>query len=121
MKATIYDLRRYCQNTLCTECKLNGNNKGVDGYYCVDGMMFLEQNYKYLDYINKVVTEWCTSHPVKTRKTEFMKLFPNCILNKEGYPIACVQNYDETVECTNLTRKNNTCGDCQSKFWDKEV
>lgn len=121
MKATIYDLRRYCQNTLCTECKLNGDNEGVDSYYCLDGMMCLEQNYKYLDFINKVVTEWCASHPVKTRKTELMKLFPNCRFGNFGYPSGCVQDYDQTVECQISKNKNNTCGDCKSKFWDKEV
>lgn len=104
MKATIYDLKRYCQNVTCEKCEIFKNDN--DCFYSISS--------DNLDYCNKVIVEWCASHPVKTRKTEFMKLFPNCHLDEAGYPIFCVQNCDGTVVCTR-------CKDCIPKFWDKEV
>ena len=33
-----------------------------------------------------LVEQWSKEHPIKTYKSEFLKLFPNAILLEDGYP-----------------------------------
>ena len=60
-----------------------------------------------------VVEEWAKAHPVKTRLSELLKLFPNAPEQAGGYPDLCVQFFDSTVRCKDSER----CLDCKKKFW----
>ena len=63
----------------------------------------------------EIVQKWSDEHPVKTRQSELLKLFPN--LRYEDYIGYCPIDFDSTFECIAYT----DCDDCQKKFWLKEV
>lgn len=61
----------------------------------------------------RVVEEWAKTHPVKTRLSEFKKLFPNASEKAGGCPDCCVNKFDSTVSC----KDSDTCLECKKKFW----
>ena len=61
----------------------------------------------------RVVEEWAKAHPLKTRLSEFLKLFPNAPEQAGGCPDCCVIKFDSTVSC----KDSESCLDCKKKFW----
>ena len=61
----------------------------------------------------RIVEEWAKKHPVKTRLSEFKKLFPNASEQAGGCPDCCVNKFDSTVRC----KDSDTCLECKKKFW----
>ena len=61
----------------------------------------------------RVVEEWAKEHPVKTRLSEFKKLFPNASVQEEGYIDLCIKFFDSTVNC----KDSKGCHECKKKFW----
>ena len=66
-----------------------------------------------------IVEKWSAEHPVKTRQSEFLKLFPNANL-KEGVLSICPRkisvNSVTEDECGELG-----CSDCEKKYWLAKV
>lgn len=85
----------------CDDCKLN--DEDCRGIYAITPE-FIE-----------IVQKWSDEHPVKTRQSELLKLFPN--LRYEDYIGYCPIDFDSTFECIAYT----DCDDCQKKFWLQEV
>jgi hypothetical protein len=56
--------------------------------------------------------------PVKTRKSEFLKVFPNAEIDEDD-GILCIKPcaIDKSIGCTN----GKGCGDCYRKYWLTEV
>lgn len=71
------------------------------------------------DYV-KGVEEWAKEHPVKTRQTEFIKMFPNVQIRRDGYIDIAPCNLDKEIyeKCSKSSMK---CDECYKKFWGKEV
>lgn len=66
-----------------------------------------------------IVEQWAKDHPVKTRQSEFLKLFPNAkkldgIINI--CPILIDEDYKSTSECL-----GTRCNVCRQLFWNEEV
>lgn len=61
-----------------------------------------------------------TEKPVKTRQSEFLKMFPNAPIN-EGNGILCVYPCDvegaKRIGCAN----GKGCNDCRLEYWLTEV
>ena len=62
----------------------------------------------------RVVEEWTKAHPVKTRLSELVKIFPNYKKDEtySGIPRDCIKIFDQGQSCT-----FSSCLDCQKKFW----
>lgn len=60
------------------------------------------------------VEKWAKVQPVKTRLSEFVKIFPNYKKdeNYSGVPRECIKIFDQGESCT-----FSSCLDCQKKFW----
>lgn len=61
------------------------------------------------------VAKWSDEHSVKTRQREFLKLFPNAMIN-ESDEILCIPPChieDKSIECTN----GKSCDDCRREYW----
>ena len=97
------DFRRMCSSHrgTCTGCKLEGAQCGPKGKDC---------NHEKLI---RVVEEWGKEHPVKTRLSEFLKLFPNASVQAGGCPDFCITEFDSTVIC----KDGEGCLECKKKFW----
>lgn len=68
-----------------------------------------------------IVIKWAKEHPVKTRQSEFLKMFPDAVI-KNGTIAICPQNVcegylpEDGCACT-----STACGLCMKRFWLTEV
>lgn len=67
----------------------------------------------------ELVEQWAKDNPVKTRQSEFLKLFPNA--PKSGRVLnICPQNlnidYMPPKRCENIS-----CSACKTDYWNEEV
>lgn len=65
------------------------------------------------------VIKWAKDHPIKTRQSEFLKMFPNAPKSGRVLDI-CPQNlnieYMPPKRCENIS-----CGACKTDYWNEEV
>ena len=71
-----------------------------------------------------IVEQWSKEHPVKSRQSEFLKMWPDAEIGDDGYPsVAPCQLYkdmkgkDENGVCC----KDCGCAECRRDFWLKEI
>ena len=108
-------LGRLCNNYLCGDnCPLidSCDDESDDGY------------------VRKVqiVEKWAKAHPVKTRQSELLKLFPNMKIDDDtGTLCMCPMNFNpETYKdedkcfCVHM-RDDIHCAECRRDFWLKEI
>lgn len=71
-----------------------------------------------IDFAIKTVQKWSDEHPIKTRQSEFLKVFPNACM-REDCPVLdiCPMSLDKHFSC----EKYITCSDCLRDYWLKEV
>ena len=74
-----------------------------------------------------VVEKWANEHPVKTRQSEFLKMFPNARIESDGMPSICpivvdkrCYNKDDDALCC-FVRDEEKCRKCRCDFWLKEI
>lgn len=65
----------------------------------------------------KFVERWDAEHPVKTRQSEFLKLFPNAQTDS-GCLNACPM---DVFGNTGIDCNKRTCYECKKAFWLAEV
>ena len=109
-KATIFDYARMCKKyvTDCESCplaaKLNGENMDCQ-------TLVLDCPGK----ANEIILKWCEEHPIKTRQSEFLEMFPNAkIIN--GVVTICPKNVETTLGCS-----MKSCEKCSREYWLAEV
>lgn len=68
----------------------------------------------YIEEVVEVVEKWDKEHPVKTRKSALLEIFPTVILSEDGIPIICPQDMGQ-IGC------HTTCEECCKEFWMEEV
>lgn len=102
-------LRRLCESKgKCTECPLLNKEES----YCI------VDTGEYAEKAVQIVEQWAKKHPVKTRQSEFLKMFPNAVIDEDD-GILCIRpcDIDERIGCTN----GKGCDDCYRKYWLAEV
>ena len=103
-KATIYDYKRVCDSFDCGECPLAGYSS------CIVSMT------DDTDKANEIIIKWCDKNPIKTRQSEFLKMFPNANIT-DGYIRGCPKEFDTTMEVD----CQKSCCDCRKEYWGEEV
>ena len=64
------------------------------------------------------VEQWAKDHPVKTRQSEFLKMFPGASVSDGTLDIRpCI--IEKTVKCIALEGKD--CDNCRREYWLEEV
>lgn len=97
----------------CGDCPLNKINN-TDNINCFDRHCEEEAV--------AIVEKWSAEHPVKTRQSEFLKMFPNATLNPMNNmtigisPCKVDTKYEPHAGCDEML-----CSDCQREYWHKEV
>lgn len=105
-KATIFDYARMCKfYDDCSICPLGESN-------C---HMLISEN---PDKANEIILNWCKEHPIKTRQSEFLKMFPNARVNTNGILDVCPKIVNIKNKCTTTVKK---CGECCKDYWLTEV
>lgn len=104
-------VNRMCKNKDCNEYPVYKNNT-----CCMIG--FDDDSTKSIEETVSKVEQWAKDHPVKTRQSEFLKLFPNAVIDEDN-GILCIKPcvIDESIGCTN----GKGCDDCCRKYWLTEV
>ena len=107
-------VKRLCKNQGCDGCPVCKNNT------CMV-MLMARMNGASDESIEETISkveQWAKDHPVKTRQSEFLKLFPNAAIGEDD-GILCIKpcTIDESIGCTN----GKGCDDCYRKYWLAEV
>lgn len=68
----------------------------------------------------RIVEEWYSAHPRKTRQSVFLEQYPNARVTAKGivniWPCEVEKNMQDVVYCNSLS-----CADCRREFWTQEV
>lgn len=64
-----------------------------------------------------IVEKWLAEHPIKTRQSEFLKMFPNAQTLRNGALVVCPKVID--LECG--INCNKSCRDCRKEYWLEEI
>lgn len=92
-----------CENK-CSNCPLCSNNNG-EGLFCPDFEMY------YPEKAVKAVQKWSDEHPLKTYLSEFLKNYPNVLLDDNGIPtVGCP--YRLGLISADECEKNHSCVEC---------
>lgn len=112
-------LRRLCKmQKICNEClygcplRLNGDC--IAGL-CDDGLCDGAEK------AAQIVEQWSKDHHVKTRQSEFLKMFPNAQMSADGDVIWMCPKYISYDYRPEENCHEISCGDCKRKFWLTEV
>ena len=71
------------------------------------------------DGVVAVVEQWAQDHPFKTRQSEFLKMFPNAVIENDGILHISPCNIDKEIECVCVNEES--CDDCRREYWLSEV
>ena len=106
------EMNRMCNGSNCCECPLftKNNGKAVE-------CEVLEE--RYAEEAVTIVEKWSKEHPVKTRQSEFLKVFPNASLNELGSLTICPMDADKNQRCPE--KSGARCMDCRREYWLAEV
>lgn len=103
-------LRRLCRSKIkCSECQLLNKEESC----CITDIG------EYAEKAVQIVEQWSKDHPIKTRQSEFLRMFPNAMIN-ESDEILCITPCNiegESIGCPN----GKSCGDCRREYWLTEV
>lgn len=67
-----------------------------------------------------IVEQWAKNHPVKTRQSEFLKMFPHANINSFTDTF-CVAHFDKTKTCKASAPTDEMCEKCRDAYWNEEV
>lgn len=70
-----------------------------------------------------IVERWAKEHPRKTRRSEFLKLFPAAKVDIDSIPVICPKDVCVRFRCC-VNPDEMACGqcrDCRKKYWLEEV
>lgn len=106
-KATIYDFARMCNKMgTCCDCPMGHKMCNLRA-----------MNKDTLDKANEIILKWCKEHPINTRQSEFLKMFPNAPLVDEVINICPnIIDIQYNVDCDEFS-----CEQCKKSYWLAEV
>lgn len=107
---------RLCKNQGCETCPIG--KKG----YCMVGID--NNSVKNIEETILKLEKWAKDHPVKTRQSEFLKLFPNADMQRIHTLFLCVM--DQTIRPTRCVKYGSfsspkKCVECRNDYWNEEV
>ena len=71
-----------------------------------------------------IVEQWAKEHPVKTRQSEFLKMWPDAEISDDGLPSIAPCQLDVRFvqgESQDDCEDREVCGKCRRDFWLKEI
>lgn len=104
--------------TVCRLCKSKGHCSECPLRNKEDGSCIVNRS-EHAEKAVQIVEQWAKDHPVKTRQSEFLKMFPNA--HKSGRVLdICPQTLN--IEYMPLKRcENISCSACKTDYWNEEV
>lgn len=102
-------VNRLCKNRHCNGCPVAKEGR------CMAG--FDDKSVKSIEKTISKVEQWAKDHPVKTRQSEFLKMFPNADLCRDVINILPCSVEKEMSKCCSDKR----CEECRKDYWLAEV
>lgn len=103
-------VNRLCKNWHCNGCPVAKEGR------CMAG--FDDKSVKSIEETISKVEQWAKGHPIKTRQSEFLKMFPNAVIDEDDGILGIRPcDIDERIGCTN----EKGCYGCRRKYWLTEV
>lgn len=105
----VKSVNRLCKNQSgCAKCPIW--EKGM----CMVG--FDDDSVECIEETISKVEQWAKDHPIKTRQSEFLKMFPNAVID-DG--VLCISpcKIEKDIVCVN----GKSCDECCRKYWLAEV
>lgn len=101
------EAKRMCRVINCEECPFGGEECG---FISADN----------IEEVIKAVEKWAEEHPVKTRQSEFLRMFPNADIDKDEVLIAIPCHIDKNMKKV-YCQVFNSCVECRKDYWLAEV
>ena len=98
--------------SVCLDCPVSRHNNKKS-----KGCEMLRQSDP--EYYVGIVEKWSSEHSIKTRQSEFLKMFPNAEI-RNGFIRICPKKMDQN-SITSEECAKNVCQDCMRKYWLQEV
>lgn len=98
----------------CSECRLSFIKNEKDLTCSV-----FEKEYP--EKVVEIVENWSKEHPIRTRQSEFLKIFPNAMKGKDGNKgiiDICPFAVDTEFKCC---EKYIDCVTCKKKYWLEDI
>lgn len=105
------EAKRMCRVINCEECPFGGEECG---FISADN----------IEEVIKAVEKWAEEHPVKTRQSEFLKIFPNASIENgiiEILPCHLDSTYLERQIHLFACGSYADCKECKKAYWLAEV
>lgn len=114
----VKEWKRMCRSSkTCLSCSI-GKSAGVS---TVCSNVVKKEPEKYV----AIVEKWSAENPVKTRQSEFLKLFPNAEFNTDGIltiaPCLVDKTFNMSAGSTEECCVKNDCIKCRKEYWLAEV
>ena len=103
---------RMCSSLNCCKCPLCAENNEMR-VNCQEA----EKNHT--EEAVAIVEKWSAEHPVKTRQSEFLKMFSNAEM-RNGFILICPKKIDQNSVTSEECAKN-VCLNCMRQYWLEEV
>ena len=103
-------VNRLCKNQSCEECPVYKNDM-----CCMVG--FDDDSIKSIEETVSKVEQWAKDNPVKTRQSEFLRMFPNADFRQDVIDIMPCSIEKEMKKCCG----DRECDECKRTYWLTEV
>lgn len=109
-------VNRLCKNLRCKECPVY--KEGI----CTIG--FDDYSVESIEETVTKVEQWEKDHHIKTRQSEFLKMFPNADMQRIYTLFPCVM--DQTIRPTRCVKYESfsspkKCVECRKDYWTEEI
>ena len=98
----------------CFDCPLGNDNGGCQAGVAENQIVTEEE-------LVQIVEKWAKEHPIKTRQSEFLKMFPNVKLDTNGIVLIQPCYIDVNLRYSEMCNKMMSCPDCRKAYWREEV
>lgn len=70
-----------------------------------------------------IVEQWAKDHPLKTRQSEFLKMFPKAKVDADNVVVVCPNEVCIQHNCVLKWGESTElkCRECRKQFWNEEV
>ena len=97
----------------CKKCLLSEKNNGKDVLCTVFQKLYPELAVT-------IVEEWSAKHPIKTRQSELLKMFPSAKVDAKDVVSLCPGMVDATIKKSDRCSKMSCC-ECRYEYWGEKV
>lgn len=106
-------VNRYCKNQGCKK------------YLACRGDLCMiwpdDDSVKSIEETISKVEQWAKDHPVKTRQSEFLKMFQNARIDDSGVLIFCPKDFLPVGARSTYCEEYKDCKECRKEYWLTEV